>query len=75
MAELWLEAIILGVAIWLTTANPLVAAGAALVTLFIGMTAYQSGYGDGALSASRPRGRSGSLVPDYGGTVGDYVPE
>lgn len=74
MAELWLEAIVLGVAIWLTTGNALVGAAATLVTLFIGMTAYQTGYGEGALS-TRPAGRSGSLVPDYGGTVGDYVPE
>ena len=74
MAELWLEAIVLGIAIWLTTANVLVAAGASLAALFIGMTAYQSGYGDGGLSG-RPTGRSGSLVPDHGGTVGDYVPE
>ena len=74
MAELWLEAIILGIVIWLTTGNALVGAGATLVTLFIGMTAYQTGYGEGAVSTSR-RGRSGSLVPDYGGTVGDYVPE
>jgi len=75
MAELWLEALILAVAIWLTTGNVPVAAGAAIVALFVAMTAYERGYGDGALATDRQRGRSGSLVPDYGGTVGDYVPE
>jgi hypothetical protein len=76
MVELSLEAIVLGVGVGLLTGNVLAAGVAALVTAFIGLTAYHAGYGDGALAETRRQaGRSGSLVGNDGGTIGDYVPE
>jgi hypothetical protein len=60
MSELWFEAVILGVAVWLLTGNPLAAAGLALMTVVIGFTAYHAGYGDGALAEIAKRGHSES---------------
>lgn len=55
MSELWLEAVILGVAVWLLTGSPVAGGVLTLVTIFMGFTAYHAGYGDGALAETTRR--------------------
>ena len=72
MVELSLEAIVLGVGVGLLTGNVLAAGVAALVTAFIGLTAYHAGYG---AAPWRKRGvrraDRAALVGNDGGTIGD----